>query len=333
MRKGLADSNVVDDEEEPVYWDFDTGLNLDYDSYIASMAEKRHTHNPDGYNVRTRGAMEVKAPSNIFAATASLPLIHAPGHFSSLSCGSMQVLFGLVTSALLTAAAQCICVYYVWGIAYDSDGTICTSDRQDQALRITCLASFVATVGEELQETINFYIWIGRLPTWHGNDQSERRALAKIRCCLGVRRQRLWVNGVEVEVSSFSRGGIGWCHRFLMYLVCAFKAAIEILLLVGGSGFVLSATTASELLLNSVALAFITQLDDVAYRYFCPDYVKRTPLPTIGLVRGRITAPAGMQERHGMGCCLEFWYTAQPTSLLLLFFGTTMYLYSWWCGV
>ena len=111
-----------------------------------------------------------------------------------------------------------------------------------------------------------------------------------------------------MEVSSFGCGGINPWHRALMYLVWAFRATIELLLLVYGSGYVVRAPSPESLLLNAVSLAFIVKLDDVAYHHLCPDYLKRTKLPVIGLVSGQITGDKTMHARHGMGPMFKTWY-------------------------
>jgi len=88
----------------------------------------------------------------------------------------------------------------------------------------------------------------------------------------------------KLEVSAF--GGFSRWEQLVALGWGLIKFAMEVGLVVAGSGYVLHADSNENLLLNSVALAFVSQIDDVAYNFAVTSAFKTwmRALPQFGLI-------------------------------------------------
>ena len=106
-----------------------------------------------------------------------------------------------------------------------------------------------------------------------------------------------------------------WCWLWILV-----KMVGEVLVLLSGSAYVLFADSNENLVLNSVALLFITQIDDVAYSFAVTDLLKGllNGLPDIGKVdRCQEHAPStSMFLSQGFGPWLSLFFLFGTISAL-----------------
>ena len=132
----------------------------------------------------------------------------------------------------------------------------------DPNLRFCALATFVAFMLTEFWENVEMVQW-----TRHIKIESSHTILSigvSEDAQAGVVAERRWASGLT-----------SWQKALFGLLVILPKTAISVMLFYTGSRYVGYSGTNSDLLLNSVAMLFVTQIDDLLYTAFTPAYAKR----------------------------------------------------------
>ena len=93
-------------------------------------------------------------------------------------------------------------------------------------------------------------------------------------------------DGVEYKFLQIAAGGITQEYRNFMYSICVGKFILEFMLVIFGSAYVLYSPNAEALILNSVAVTFISRMDNVAYQYVISSRLKvrLESIPCIGFL-------------------------------------------------
>jgi len=144
-----------------------------------------------------------------------------------------------------------------------------------RTLRILCLIANVAFIFGDILETVNMYRWLHCVPRWkpktHKKILNFCRSRERDSSSFPIQRYKN-SSGLEVKKPAV---GFTFVYRFaIIMLVILPKFILGLWLLIYGTGFVASATTNSDLILNLVALLFIIQIDDVSYDLLTPDVYK-----------------------------------------------------------
>ena len=166
--------------------------------------------------------------------------------------------------------------------------------------RLFCLGTFVAFIMKELNDTLIFAMWIGRLPEWKDTDIATCETLQT-----GFPQQRKAftdARGVEYKLNHFPLGGISSWYRRVMYAVCFVKGSLELYTAFAGSGFILYSGTQIVAIERAMALTFVLELDDIMFRFLITDVHLRNmehSIPQIELRRGdRGVAPPTDRARQ-----------------------------------
>jgi len=146
-----------------------------------------------------------------------------------------------------------------------------------------------AIVSSELRDSINFCKWTLRLPEWKKEyiDDLEKYHTGFV---LEKKIFKILKSDIECQVNHIYAGGVSKCYRFVMIVAGLVKGGIEIALLVCGSGYIRYANTNEIILLNTVSLLFILEIDDYIYKCLATDIIKRfisNETPAISLMRGK----------------------------------------------
>ena len=98
-------------------------------------------------------------------------------------------------------------------------------------------------------------------------------------------------------METFGAGGFTKMERLWAYFWCLVKIGSEFFVILVGGGFVLHSPDHETLILNAVALAFILDIDDAAYKYSITDIQKEVlkTLPDFGLISTENEVPAQMK--------------------------------------
>ncbi|GMI51394.1 hypothetical protein ScalyP_jg7489 [Parmales sp. scaly parma] len=250
------------------------------------------------------GGFVLTAPKTLYSATALLP---------TLGCGVEQketwgiyfffVLFlylPLILGAVFCAIAQGGALFYVLELNHKRyteliEQKINPCEPPDTAyfLRLICLAVFVCTVSVDFKESFHYFQWLRFVPN-RTHSAEETKALKKFNMkmlknfawCVSTQDVIVTRRCTEYKVESIAFGGFTKNERVWAYFWGVVKFALEIMLLVGGTGYVLYADSNENLLLNSVSLVFISQIDDIAYQFTVTKGFKGmlTAMPDIGLL-------------------------------------------------
>jgi hypothetical protein len=251
---------------------------------------------------RKNGNIVPKPPvQNILVAAVLWPILVTPKYRQQNLWG---VVLPQVAGAVLAVAAQAIAIFYTLehvmkhGSELDAEESERCYTGGACSLRVVCVLTLLAQIGGEIGDTRQFYLWIARLPPW---DDTDEVVLESLQSGFAVRRLMLHGRGgVEFNVAHIAAGGVTPNYRDIMYLVCSIKLLVEAATSICGSGYVLYANSNEELLLNSLALFFILEIDDTMYRYLLSDVLKRfieNEAPEIGLVRGN---PSEVGQQHAI---------------------------------
>ena len=104
-------------------------------------------------------------------------------------------------------------------------------------------------------------------------------------------------NDEESIMETFGAGGFTKMERLWAYFWFLVKIGSEFFVILVGGGFVLHSPDHETLILNAVALAFILDIDDAAYKYSITDFQKSVlkGLPDFGLINTANEVPAQMK--------------------------------------
>lgn len=114
---------------------------------------------------------------------------------------------------------------------------------------------------------------------------------------IAVKKSHIYLNNEECKVETFGAGGSTKAERVWAFFWFLVKLCSEIFVILVGGGFVLHSPNHETLILNAVALAFILDIDDAAYKYSIADIHKLflKLLPDFGLFQTENEVPAQMK--------------------------------------
>jgi len=135
--------------------------------------------------------------------------------------------------------------------------------RQEYAtdffLRVLCLMVFAAYCIADVYQSMWMLMWLFYLP----NSKD-----------CGVQRLRTGPDQEDKDLVEVKNGLPCWLKIFNTQLVLIPKLSVAAFLLCYGSGFLLAARTNEDVILNSLALVFVIELDEYMYGYGLPLNIK-----------------------------------------------------------
>ena len=264
------------------------------DPYLEATSSSGLAFSKTARSLREGGDLQYRCPLTIYSAVALAPLGLSPDATADGPKAALYmapVLFGGVGAAVCQAGM----VYYIFQLNKDAkvyyDGlslsNYCEAEGTDHVLRIICLLILVCNCACDLKESFLLLRYMQLIPDMNPKSVESLNALQTSLATKNV----LVTNssGVEYRIECIAFGGFSsLASRYHAYFWVAVKALMEVGLFVSGTGFVLYANSNENLILKNVALTFITQIDDVLYKFAITDAFKQIMdnLPTIGKVSG-----------------------------------------------
>ena len=231
-------------------------------------------------------------PQDIYTAMISFTFLYEPSRQKDI--GTKVLLYGpVVLGAFISAIFQLGANFHLYQIVYDIRDTrislkenLCPTQSTwlSMGLLIACLVTFYAQVAGDIGESFKLYQWIGNLPKWKKEDV---KILEELETGLAVKfAYEQEGDGVEYKFLQIAAGGITQEYRNFMYSICVGKFILEFMLVIFGSAYVLYSPNAEALILNSVAVTFISRMDNVAYQYVISSRLKvrLESIPCIGFL-------------------------------------------------
>ena len=247
----------------------------DFDAYQSAI-QKGYGYSKVDKNNFEQGELVVAAPETIYSAISLIPTLAAPPAIKN-PCMLFFVFFPLFAGAVLSAVAQAGAAWYVFelnaNVAADSarqGDDLCSPAGTSYFLRLICMVVFIATCSSDLKETYHYFQYMWNVPSRVGTEE-DRKALNEVDICAPAKLtdQVGEFSGKKqgYRFETFAFGGFLPLERAWAYFWGVVKLAMEVLLLVCGVGYVLYASSNEDLLMNSVALTFVSQIDDTAYSF------------------------------------------------------------------
>jgi len=115
-----------------------------------------------------------------------------------------------------------------------------------------------------------------------------------------------------------------------MYALLCVKLCVEVCLLVAGGGYIAMAATNEDVIVNAVAVTFVAEIDDLAFKFVVPKFVAKfmTSLPPLTVCdhddervsEGKVSIADGLGQVFGVYFMIAL--------LLAVVLSTTL----GWCG-
>ena len=278
--------------------DFDNHLNKFY-----GLTRAERNHDREYFNTPV---WEVKLPESIYSTAIMSPLwiTKKPG-FNIESIIGIG-LFWLFT--YLCFIIQCTCIYFVAQMTINKDNC----SNANNYLALISLLCFSSLIWVDIFETFKLATYIYMLPK------------AKIIDGLLVENIKFDCNGNGIGFVENNQSGINKTYkRFVIILILVPKWIIAFSLWWYGCKFILFSESNESVLLNSVSLNFLLDIDDYLYKAIISDYVKITLIedwPILSYNRGDFDLPkdhilASCKNRYG------FWSAWSQTILPFIICG------------
>ena len=263
-----------------------TGDNVLIDNYVQNV-ENGATYSEDGFFVRQNGHITLKPVPNIVFSALILPLI-----LSSSDAKTQFVWIGLpqLILAVVAMVFQISSTVYIFLMMEGAEEASCFAGGST-LLRVICVSVFCSLVLSEIRESLDFFKWTMRLPTWN---EKDRAVLEELHTGFAVKKKTIKVkyggDQIEFKVNHIVAGGVSKYYRCLMILVgSVMKGIVELGVLVGGTSYIVYADSNENILLNAVSLLFILEIDNYMYNCVSSDVMKRfveNATPEIALLKG-----------------------------------------------
>ena len=274
----------------------------------------------------------------VFASSLCLPPKQRSCSKGAQGCKLFLRFFPVFAGCALTLFAQTACLYYMWFIIHDMkqdriDNGQANCSGGDFFLRIVCNCAYFVTMAENIKSSLNLCAYIGWIPAWNPNDEvilNKYDASFLLRRKIVIDKGR---NNEERAIHLVVKGGVTSKFRAFMYSLFFLKTALEVALLYIGSAYILYAEKNEDLILNALSLAFVADLDNLAYAYLTTSHLKQKmeAMPTFGYVRGGDSYP-GTKNVGEKKMAVEYWEDYGAWVLLIVFVLISRLIRTSWCG-
>jgi hypothetical protein len=270
------------------------------------------------------GSYQMKLPQSMYTSIILMPMVEPP----SIPIATLIIVHApQYLVYLLVICAQFTICGFLYRALDDTKAKVClNASNSDTFLMFVCVATFCSFCFSDLLETVGIFRWVDKLPLW---DEGQRALVEKMKTGSLIFKEvskRESIGRCPNQRVTVSKPVTGISKRFksnIALFVLLPKLAIAIALLFIGSGFILRAEGVSRIVLNTVSVTFVLQVDEYAYRGFTTSSMKILfeSIPPIGLLEQEITADI----------YLNYW-EAYGTIFMLLFLMLTVIVQFWsWC--
>lgn len=267
---------------------------------------------PDDKNTEDMGMYRRKLPANVYTATI-VCYLNRP----TASAGLSKVLVYLALPVSMTLVVQTSFSYFlVEGVRHGRLASSCAGTSF--YLRCLALSAFVCLSLRDLLHIVETHQW---LQMFRAVASHERLRLQQTLTPLRYSEDA----GEEVELKLITRqpiSGITCCARASFYaLALAPWLFVWLLVVIAGSGALLRSSDNVNLVLNSVAAAFVLELDDMLYPLLVPHSVRiMTDLDSFPIHANETT---------------WLWWTTELFAFIVTaaVFALDVPLYGVWCGM
>lgn len=279
---------------------------MDFDNHLNKFyGLTRATRNYDNEYFNTP-VWKVKLPETIYATAIISPLwiTRKPG----LNLESIMGIGLFWLFAYLCFAIQSACIYFVSEMTINKN--VCSN--ANNYLTLISLLCFSSLIWVDIFETFKLASYVYMLPD------------AKTVDGLLVKNIKFDCSGNSIGFIENNESGISKLYkRFIIVLILIPKWLIAFLLWYYGCKFILFSENNETVLLNSVSLNFLLEIDDYLYKAIISDYVKITLIedwPELIYTRGDFNLPkdhieASCKNRYG------FWSAWSQTFLPFIICG------------
>jgi len=262
----------------------------------------------------TDGHSSAKLPQSIFSAGLIVLLAFPP----TCPCFLKNYL-PVYWSLLLTIAIQGWTTMMIRALVLghtEMNGHDCSEG--DALLRFVCTVVYVVILLHEMKESFYICVWSSRISTLTAGEPWEKFKMRKF----GKLHDDNLLH-THCKVTSRMPLYVRWITWIVILIP---KVAITFGLLIYGTGYVLRSRGNEALILNSVALTFITQVDDAFYHFTLLDRMKDwlDDMPESSLHPDERQKYCGTLLFH-----LEEYWAMYMNVLLVVF---VVHPYNEWCG-
>lgn len=233
------------------------------------------------------GRSAITLPESIYGALISaLLLVHE--HTNPLRF--VTIIFPILAAVIFTMGMQAYTTWRIWILV--EDGGDCESGG-DQWLRIICDVVFLMTILSKMREALGTLRWISRFP------HASRRRYLLMRRYKSPRLIFDYDSQSEYTTVNKPAVGITLPFRCFVWLLCLFQIILMAMLIYCGSSYILRASDDETLILNSVALVFIVEIDDLVYQFILTITEKNvfSGVPAIALTDGEFSRAFAAAEK------------------------------------
>eukprot|EP00931_Biecheleriopsis_adriatica_P028475 TRINITY_DN16966_c0_g1_i1.p1 TRINITY_DN16966_c0_g1~~TRINITY_DN16966_c0_g1_i1.p1 ORF type:complete len:302 (+),score=46.42 TRINITY_DN16966_c0_g1_i1:41-946(+) len=201
------------------------------------------------------GIAPLRLPSTIYGAAISTLLL-LPEDFSWLQCVLIAVPMWM--GAILTMSIQVYICFHIVGLI-DPD-QVCHSEDADSILRIMGLLLFEALMLNCAKELLDIHRWLSRVPSAPRHRMMRMQRFKDI-----VHQEADRKFGTDTMVANKVVTGITPWERLFAYTLVISKLLVLGLLSHYGAGFVLKSLDNETIIMNSVALVFIIEVEEYIF--------------------------------------------------------------------
>jgi hypothetical protein len=265
---------------------------------------KRFTFDPAVEGRKNGGTFQLHLPKTINSSVILNALIAAPDNFSNHRVWITFFLPQGFVYCLVVAAQFTICFFLASLLKGSAPGVCQDSTETEVFLKCVCVATFCSFCWSDILESASMWHWVSFLPTW--TDEHLKMVQERQTGCL-LMESLTFIDDIGVcknQVVTVTRPVTGITHMFrtmIFLFVIVPKVVLAILLMGVGCGFIIRAEGVAETVLNTVAVSFVMEVDDYAYKAFTTVTTKilHNSLPPIGLLESEISGSLLQWEMYG----------------------------------
>jgi len=274
-------------------------------------------------------------PDNIYTAAIILPMTRDPTEYGIITFWKNLQFFLLVSSNIVAQSFLIGFISDIYNKQEKGGGKCGTDERQgdnptDPKLRAIAQAIFIGYCMIDFLETWNMTLWwldMSRaIPQKCWDWLNWVLNFLTCYCCgFGITRKTRFCNrdGEEDDISKEFADRIQGCHilrKMWVHFILLLKYALNISLVVYGTGFLLLSETNADLILNALALTFVLELDEMFYQFFLTTEMK--------VMVETFTPMVVIQEDSGTQLILSNLTILARAGILG---GATLLMYSFYC--
>ena len=192
---------------------------------------------------------------------------------------SLRTLYGIISNTIafvLCITSQIVCLIFLNKSAllhkYNHEQSC---QECDFILLVFCLGLFIVNVGDEISNSLSIRRFIQEIPIW--DEKVDFAICDKLETCLVLQKKRICTRQHRMEflITTIQYGGITFMYRIFMYFLFVVKLTIEMFLLWIGSSFILYADDNETIIVNTLSMTFIINIDNFVYSFFLSNSQKK----------------------------------------------------------